>query len=181
LKNVPSSKITDYGVKELVTHAIHLRYINLSWNLKIKDLALQSIIRHSTEIVRIKLDGTSVTHIPASIIQRKQTLREVSLSMCKDLVPAATATALQTAPGVMAYIEEMSDRNLNYRLKVFFLGATGTGKSELIRALIGKTDVLEELTQEGKVGPSSSFQRRLSVDAAVGSSCSRSARVCRTS
>lgn len=152
-------KITDYGVKELVTHATHLRYINLSWNPKIKDLAFQAILRHCTTIVRIKLDGTSITRIPASIIKRKQTLREVTLSMCKELTnnmgppdnstedSQNSAAVIPVVPGIFNHLE---NRNLNYRLNVFFIGGVGTGKTGLIRSLLGKNGAEQESIKEGK-------------------------------
>lgn len=138
------AKITDYGVKELVTHAVHLRYVNLSWNQKIKDLAFQAILRYCTTIVRIKLDGTSITRVPASIIRRKQTLKEVSLSMCKELTMGSEANHGDIQNGYPTSISDIFsrfyDRNLNYRLNVFVVGTSGSGKTSLIRALTAKSD-----------------------------------------
>ncbi|XP_055342803.1 uncharacterized protein LOC129591246 [Paramacrobiotus metropolitanus] len=137
------AKITDYGVKELATHAIHLRYVNLSWNPKIKDLALQAIIRYCTTIVRIKLDGTSITRIPASIIKRRSTLKEISLTMCRELnamgIPDEISAGVSaTSSSVVAILNHFESRNLNYRLKAFILGTTGSGKTAVLTALMGK-------------------------------------------
>ena len=63
-------------------------------------------------------------------------------------MPESIATTLQTPNGFNDYLDQMEDRNLNYRLKLFVLGASGTGKSELIRSLTGKTP--EGPQQEGK-------------------------------
>ena len=57
---------------------------------------------------------------------------------------------MQMPTGLAAFMDANEDRNLNYRLKAFFLGASGTGKSELIRALMGKTEDVVEPMQEGK-------------------------------
>ncbi|XP_074649100.1 uncharacterized protein LOC141904413 [Tubulanus polymorphus] len=138
-------RITDHCVTSLAQKCSLLERVNFSGCPRLTDKSLASLIRFCLQLETVNFSKTNIKIIPRDIVCLSR-LKELNIADCPLLVKPSPDIAQLDTDSLLDYYKPFC---LNYRLKVFMMGDSESGKTSLIESITTGTTKLHNSPTEG--------------------------------